>query len=246
MLGSRSGSLLIWSRAYSMASIRWIPFSFLISPQGTPTGPRECTGNSPPSLMSPSILMEWGWVPCWAHEPGPRPARSTHSSRGHAFNLHPDGVLGWDEWACDVMVMVSRGTYRTRLLPLPLAPGDSPRSGVTGLIIVSCQNLSSEMRSFYHFEMFPTPCSLSSPQRKQYLQPALCLKLLLLHYFPYKGGKFLNVDRTLLQISVVLAQPCKPRVYFCALAQSWEHKMNIKDKKWSSCGLREYFGQNLG
>lgn len=64
MLGSSSGSLLIWSSAYSMASIRWIPFSFLISPHAWPKGPLECTGKSPPSVMSPGILIECG-CECW-------------------------------------------------------------------------------------------------------------------------------------------------------------------------------------
>lgn len=130
MLGSRSGSLLIWSKAYSMASSRWIPFSLLISPQGTPAGPRACTGNSPPRVMSPSILMDWGWVPCWANEPGMIPTSRTHSSPDHI--LYPGGEPNqqhwWDERASKVM-MTSRGTDSTRPLPLPLTPADSQRRG---------------------------------------------------------------------------------------------------------------------
>lgn len=129
MLGSKSGSLLIWSKAYSMASSRWIPFSFLTSPQGTPAGPRECTGNRPPKVMSPSILMDWGWVPCWAQEPGLIPISSTHVSWSHVWYL--DGEVSqqhwWDEWASVVMMLTSRGTVDTRPLPLPLTPEDSER-----------------------------------------------------------------------------------------------------------------------
>ncbi|KAF3855526.1 hypothetical protein F7725_016249 [Dissostichus mawsoni] len=43
-----------------MASSRWIPFSFLMSPHGTPGTPRACTGKSPPSVTSPSTRIEWG------------------------------------------------------------------------------------------------------------------------------------------------------------------------------------------
>ncbi len=78
MLGSRSGSLLIWSIAYNMASIRWIPFSFLMSPHGTPAGPLECTGKRPPRVMSPSIFMEWGWVSEEAQVSGVNPIITIH------------------------------------------------------------------------------------------------------------------------------------------------------------------------
>lgn len=60
-LGSSSGSLLMRSMAKSMASSRWMPFSFFSSPQGTPRSPRACTGNRPPRMMSPSIRMEWAY-----------------------------------------------------------------------------------------------------------------------------------------------------------------------------------------
>lgn len=144
MLGSRSGSLLIWSKAYIMASNRWIPFSFLTSPQGTPAGPRECTGNSPPKVMSPSILMDWGWVPCWAHEPGLVATSSTHISWCHVWRLEGEASQQhwWDERASVVMMMSSRGTDSTRPLPLPLAPEDSQRAVSRSddhLIVMSCQ-----------------------------------------------------------------------------------------------------------
>lgn len=60
-LGNSSGSLLMRSMAKSMASSRWMPFSFFSSPQGTPRSPRECTGKRPPRMMSPSIRMEWAY-----------------------------------------------------------------------------------------------------------------------------------------------------------------------------------------
>ncbi|TNN67347.1 hypothetical protein EYF80_022454 [Liparis tanakae] len=93
MLGSRSGSLLIWSKAYSKASNRWTPFSLLISPQGTPAGPRECTGNSPP-------------------KPGAAPTSSAHVSRSHVWYLKGGASerRRRDERACDVMMRTSRVT----------------------------------------------------------------------------------------------------------------------------------------
>ncbi len=66
MFGSSSWSLLMRSRAKSIASRRWIPFSFFSSPQGLPSWPREWTGNRPPNEMSPSIRIEFRCV--W---PGP-------------------------------------------------------------------------------------------------------------------------------------------------------------------------------
>lgn len=60
-LGSSSGSLLMRSMANSMASNRWMPFSFFSSPQGTPRSPRVCTGKRPPRMMSPSIRTEWAY-----------------------------------------------------------------------------------------------------------------------------------------------------------------------------------------
>lgn len=66
MLGSNSWSLLMRSRAKSMASRRWMPFSFFSSPQGFPLWPRAWTGNRPPREMSPSMRMEFRCV--W---PGP-------------------------------------------------------------------------------------------------------------------------------------------------------------------------------
>lgn len=58
MLGSSSLSLLMRSSANSIASSRWMPFSFFSSPQALPSWPRACTGNRPPREMSPSMRME--------------------------------------------------------------------------------------------------------------------------------------------------------------------------------------------
>lgn len=62
MLGSRLLSLLIRSRAKSMASSLCIPFSFLSSPHGLPSWPLACTGKSPPKEISPSMRMEFKCV----------------------------------------------------------------------------------------------------------------------------------------------------------------------------------------
>ncbi len=110
MLGSRSGSLLIWSIAYNMASIRWIPFSFLISPHGTPAGPLECTGKRPPRVMSPSIFMEWGWVSEEAQVSGVNPIITIHMTWTREPMCFPGAplILRWwhsdDAWCCDVIV----------------------------------------------------------------------------------------------------------------------------------------------
>lgn len=61
MLGNSSGSLLIRSMANIMASKRWMPFSFFSSPHGVPRSPLACTGNNPPSIISPSSRMEWAY-----------------------------------------------------------------------------------------------------------------------------------------------------------------------------------------
>lgn len=66
IFGKSSWSLLIRSNAKSMASRRWIPFSFFSSPQAFPLWPRAWTGNRPPREMSPSMRMEFRCV--W---PGP-------------------------------------------------------------------------------------------------------------------------------------------------------------------------------
>lgn len=114
MLGSRSGSLLIWSSAYNMASIRWIPFSFLISPHGTPAGPLECTGKSPPRVMSPSIFMEW--VPEEeAQDSGVNPIITIHMTwtREPMCCLGALLILQWwhsdDACCCDVIVAAMQG-----------------------------------------------------------------------------------------------------------------------------------------
>lgn len=62
ILGSSSLSLLMRSRANSMASSLWIPFSFFNSPQALPSFPLAWTGNRPPKDMSPSIRIELRYV----------------------------------------------------------------------------------------------------------------------------------------------------------------------------------------
>lgn len=62
MLGSRLLSLLMRSRAKSMASSLCIPFSFFSSPHGLPSWPLACTGKSPPKEISPSMRMEFKCV----------------------------------------------------------------------------------------------------------------------------------------------------------------------------------------
>lgn len=58
ILGSSSLSLLMRSRANSMASSLWIPFSFFSSPQALPSFPLAWTGKRPPREMSPSMRIE--------------------------------------------------------------------------------------------------------------------------------------------------------------------------------------------
>lgn len=62
ILGRSSWSLLMRSKAKSMASRRWMPFSFFSSPQGFPLWPRAWTGNRPPREMSPSMRIEFRCV----------------------------------------------------------------------------------------------------------------------------------------------------------------------------------------
>lgn len=62
ILGSRLLSLLMRSRAKSMASSLCMPFSFLSSPHGFPSWPLACTGKSPPKEISPSMRMEFRCV----------------------------------------------------------------------------------------------------------------------------------------------------------------------------------------
>lgn len=62
MLGSRLLSLLMRSRAKSMASSLCIPFSFFSSPHGFPSCPLACTGKSPPKEISPSMRIEFKCV----------------------------------------------------------------------------------------------------------------------------------------------------------------------------------------
>lgn len=62
MLGSRLLSLLMRSRAKSMASSLCMPFSFFSSPHGLPSWPLACTGKSPPKEISPSMRMEFKCV----------------------------------------------------------------------------------------------------------------------------------------------------------------------------------------
>lgn len=62
MFGNRLLSLLMRSRAKSIASSLWMPFSFLSSPHGFPSWPLACTGKSPPKDISPSRRMEFRCV----------------------------------------------------------------------------------------------------------------------------------------------------------------------------------------
>ena len=57
--GSRLRLPLMRSTASSMASSRWMPFSFLILPQFRPCVPFSCMGNSPPKMTSPLVSTLW-------------------------------------------------------------------------------------------------------------------------------------------------------------------------------------------
>ena len=54
--GKIVGSALILSRAYSIASIYWYPGFELNDPHVESRTPSLCMGNSPPSMMSPSVF----------------------------------------------------------------------------------------------------------------------------------------------------------------------------------------------
>lgn len=133
-----------------MASSRWIPFSLLISPQGIPAGPRECIGKRPPRVMSPSILMDWGWVPCWAREAGLKPTSRTQSNRSHGLYPYdvPNQEHWWDERTSDIMMMTSRGTDSTGPLPLPLTPEGVKKRGVNIWLLLKLEHVEASHTLF--------------------------------------------------------------------------------------------------